>query len=115
LNSNLQHPQAAREAWNALAALQPDAPRTRAMDILLLRREGRDSDAAAQLHRYFDQGTHDYDLVRFAMAIGLEKHDQALAVQAYRLWVTNWPAEVHAQAEALALAPAAWRAEMQRH
>ena len=115
LHSSLQHPQAAREAWEALAALQPDAPRTRALDILLLRRSGKDADAAHRLLSYFNQGIHDYDLLRFAIAIGVETHDQALAIQAYRLWVAGWPTEAEMQAEALALAPPAWRMEMQQH
>lgn len=114
LHSNLRHPQAAREAWEALAALQPDAPRTRALDILLLRRSGKDTDAAHRLRSYFDQGIHDYDLLRFAIAIGVETHDQSLAIQAYRLWVAGWPTEAAMQAEALALAPPAWRMEMQK-
>lgn len=114
LHSSLQHPQAAREAWEALAALQADAPRTRALDILLLRRSGKDADAAQQLRSYFAQGIHDYDLLRFAIAIGLETHDEALTTQAYRLWVDGWPAETSMQAEALALAPPAWRMEMQK-
>lgn len=114
LHANLQHPQAAREAWEALATLQPDAPRTRALDILLLRRSGQDADAARQLRSDFAQGIHDYDLVRFALAIGVDQQDRALAIEAYRLWVNGWPAEAALQAEALALAPPAWRVEMEK-
>ena len=114
LHSNLQHAQAARAAWTALAALQPGAPRTRALDILLLRRSAQDADAAYQLRGYFAQGIHDYDLVRFALAIGVERQDRALAVEAYRLWVQDWPAEAPMQADALALAPSAWQVEMQK-
>jgi len=114
LHSGLGHPEAAREAWNALVALQPEAPRTRALNILLLRREHRDTEAARLLRSYFGRGIRDYDLVRFAWTIGLDTRDQDLATQAYRWWTAGWPADASMQAEALALAPAAWRVEMQK-
>lgn len=113
LNSSLQRPEAARAALAALNALQPDAPRTRALDILLLRRAGQDTQAVEQLRRYFAQGKTDYDLVRFAMAIALERSDEALAIQAYQIWIRNWPGDGQNQAQALQKAPAGWRKAMQ--
>jgi hypothetical protein len=115
LNSSLRHPEAAQAALTALTALQPDAPRTRAMGILLLRRTGQDAQAAEQLRTYFAQGTTDYDLVRFAMVIALALQDEALAVQAYHLWVQGWPGETQGQTQALKQAPPAWRSKMQAH
>lgn len=112
LHSRLQHPEAAQAALQALTALQPDAPRTRALGILLMRRAGQDGQAALQLQDYFRQGRVEYDLVRFALSIGLDNKNEALAIQAYRLWVQGWPGEASAQADALTLAPAAWRERM---
>jgi len=77
-----------------------------------MRRAGRDDQAAQQLRTYFAAGKVEYDLVRFALAIGIERKDKALTVQAYRLWVRGWPAEDRAQLEALELAPKTWQMEM---
>jgi hypothetical protein len=54
----------------------------------------------------------EYDLVRFALAIGLERKDKALTVQAYRLWVRGWPREYDAQMDAIEQAPRAWHQDM---
>jgi O-antigen ligase len=113
LNSGLHHAQAALRAMAALEALQPDAPRTRALGILLLRRSGNDTEAAARLQTYFAQGHAEYDLVRFALAIGLDHHDRALTVQALRLWMQGWPGEAAAQANALKQLPETWRTDLQ--
>lgn len=113
LNSSLKRPEAARAALKELQSLQPDAPRTRALDILLLRRAGQDAQAAEQLRRHFAQGKTDYDLVRFAMAIALERSDEALAIQAYQIWIRHWPGDVQNQAQALQRAPTGWRHAMQ--
>ncbi len=115
LNSGLKKPAEAQAAFDALRSLQPDAPRTRALGILLLRRAGQDDQAALQLKRHFDNGKVEYDLVRFALAIGLETRDEALTVQAYRLWTQGWPAESVAQTDALELAPKEWRNRMLKH
>ncbi|NBX20050.1 MAG: O-antigen ligase family protein [Betaproteobacteria bacterium] len=112
LYSGLRRPSEAQAALKALEALQPDAPRTRALGILLMRRAGQDAQAAQQLRAYFAQGKVEYDLVRFALAIGLENNDEALTVQAFRLWVQGWPAETSAQADAVKLAPEPWREHM---
>lgn len=113
LNSGLHHEQAALAALAALEALQPDAPRTRALGILLLRRAGNDTQAATRLKAYFEQGSVEYDLVRFALAIGLDQHDRALTVQALSLWMQGWPGESTMQADALKRLPEAWRADLQ--
>ncbi|NBW49794.1 MAG: O-antigen ligase domain-containing protein [Betaproteobacteria bacterium] len=113
LYSNLQKPAEAQAALEALQALQSDAPRTRALGILLLRRAGQDDQAAQQLRTYFAKGYVEYDLVRFALAIGLQNKDKALTVQAYRLWVQGWPGENNFQKDAAGFAPESWRAEMQ--
>jgi hypothetical protein len=112
LYSNLQKQTEAQAALKALQAMQPDAPRTRALGILLLRRAGHDAQAAYQLRAYFAAGKVEYDLVRFALAIGLENKDRALTVQAYHLWTQGWPAEDRAQLEALELAPKTWQEDM---
>lgn len=113
LHSRLHHPEAAQRALEALTALQPDAPRTRALGVLLLRRAGQDDKAAERLKTMFAEGYLEYDLVHFALAIGLEHNDEALAIQAYRLWAKTWPGEAQAQVAALERAPPMWRARMQ--
>lgn len=111
----LHQPEAARAALQELTRLQPDNQRARALGILLLRRTGKSREAAQQLRTYFAQGIVEYDLVRFALAIGLDTQDQALTEQAYRLWVQGWPTQAQAQAGALQQAPAAWRQGMQQN
>lgn len=112
LYSNLQKQTEAQAALEDLQKLQPDAPRTRALGILLMRRSGRDDQAAQQLRTYFAAGKVEYDLVRFALAIGLENKDEDLTIQAYRLWVLGWPGEASAQADAVTLVPEGWRGRM---
>ncbi len=112
LNSGLKKAAEAQAAFDALRSLQPDAPRTRALGILLLRRAGQDDQAALQLKHYFDDGKVEYDLVRFALAIGLENKNESLTTRAFRLWVQGWPSEASAQADVFQLAPQAWRERM---
>lgn len=108
-HTELHEPEAAMAAWHELARLKPDSKRVRALGILMLRRSGQTAEATQQLRAYFAAGVVEYDLVRFALSIGLETRDQALAAQAYRLWVTGWPREAAEQAAMLQEAPATWR------
>ncbi|WP_296509994.1 O-antigen ligase family protein [Rhodoferax sp.] len=112
LNVALHRPAAAAEALAALSALQADSPRTRALDILLMRHTGQSTAAAAKLRNYFAKGVIQYDLLQFALAIGLENRDMELAATAYRLWVHHWPQDRQAQWARLEAAPADWRAAM---
>lgn len=110
----LRQPEAAMAAWRELERLQPESKRTRALDILVLRRSGRSEEAAWKLRSYLNAGLVEYDLIRFALAVGLETGDEALATKAYQLWARDWPSEVPEQRAALQLAPESWRANMQK-
>ncbi|CAM8628497.1 RfaL Lipid A core - O-antigen ligase and related enzymes [Comamonadaceae bacterium] len=114
LNVALDRNGPAAEAFAALAALQPDTPRTRALDILLMRRTGQTTEAAHKLRTYFAAEVLQYDLIQMAIAIGIESGDAALTTQAYRLWVRHWPQDRQAQAASLDAAPAAWREAMRQ-
>jgi O-antigen ligase len=109
---NLNQNTVALAAWKRLAHLQSDHPRTRALEVLVLRRTGQHAEAAQQVSRYLAQGLVEYDLVQAAVALGLEMGDQALTLRGYRLWVQHWPAERAAQAALMASAPAAWGSAM---
>ncbi|BDT70712.1 hypothetical protein os4_02190 [Comamonadaceae bacterium OS-4] len=114
LNVALDRNGPAAEAFAKLAALQPGTARTRALDILLMRRTGQTAQAAHKLRAYFAAGVLQYDLIQMAMAIGLETRDAALTTQAYRLWVRHWPQDRQAQAASLNAAPATWQEAMRQ-
>jgi hypothetical protein len=83
----------AEAALAQLKRLQPDSPRTRALEIQMLAQTGRGAEAARLLHGYFLQGRLEYDLVQVGLALGTELADWALAIDALQLLITGWPAE----------------------
>lgn len=78
-------------AWRELKRLQPDTPRTRAMEVLVLSRTGQEAQAIAKLHAYFDQGVVEYDMTLLAYTLGLRLHQWDLAARGLRLQAQAWP------------------------
>ncbi|MDZ7922397.1 O-antigen ligase family protein [Rhodoferax sp.] len=81
----------AMAAWRELKRLQPDTPRTRAMELLVLSRTGQEAQAIAKLHAYFDQGVVEYDMTLLAYTLGLRLHQWDLAERGLRLQAQAWP------------------------
>jgi len=115
----------ANDALKQLLRLQPDTPRTLALEVMVLSRFGNKAQAAKMLTDYFDQGRYEYDLVQIGYSLGLEMHNWLLAIRALELLIEYWPEqaadgylrlgriytnpEVHADTKALA----AFRAGLQ--
>lgn len=112
-------------ALQQLQRLQPDTPRVRALEVLVLSRTGHEVQAIQMLTDYFNQGRYEYDLLQTAYSVGLETHNWPLAIRALELRNQVWPdqaadghlrlgkiyalPEVHDQSKALA----AFRAGLQ--
>lgn len=87
----LQQPEAAWAAWQQLARLQPDTPRVRALDLLILSRSGRETEAIDKITRYFDKGVVEYDMTLLAYQLGLRLKNWDLLERALTLRATTWP------------------------
>jgi len=90
-NLQLDRLEQSQVAYQRLLSLQPDAPRTRALDIIVLRSTGQKTRAAQKLHAYFSKGVYEYDLVQMGYSLGLELQDWPLAIQALELHTQLWP------------------------
>jgi O-antigen ligase len=90
--SELQQADAAQIALHELARLQPDSPRVRSLELLLLSRTGRETEAAQKARGYFTQGVVDFDATLLAYSVGLKLQQWDLVDQALRLRAEHWPA-----------------------
>lgn len=81
----------ALDALKQLERLQPDTPRARALEVLVLSRTGHQAQAARMLSDYYKQGRYEYDLVQMGYSLGLETHNWSLAIQALELRNEYWP------------------------
>lgn len=81
----------AMSAWRELRRLQPDAPRTRALELLALSRTGQEAQAIAKLDDYFDRGVVEYDMTQLAYSLGMRRHQWDLAERGLRLRAQTWP------------------------
>lgn len=79
------------DAWKELVRLQPDTPRTRALELLLLSRTGQETQAVQKLRGYFDQGVVEYDMTQLAYSLGLRLRQWDLAERGLRLRARTWP------------------------
>lgn len=79
------------EALKHVQQLQPEAPGTQALEIILLSRSGREAQATQMLTDYFDQGQYDYALVQTGYELGLKTHNWPLAIRALELRNQTWP------------------------
>jgi len=83
----------AEAALAQLKRLEPDSPRTRALEVQVLAQTGRGAEAARLLHGYFKQGRHEYDLLQAGYSLGTELGDWPLAINALQLLIAGWPSE----------------------
>jgi O-antigen ligase len=86
------HSAQALQALEKLKSLQPNTPRTRALEISVWRDLGLHAQAMAQLSTYFDQGVVEPDLVQMAYSLGLQTPSWPLAIRALHLGIQQWPA-----------------------
>jgi O-antigen ligase len=78
-------------ALKQLQRLQPNTPRTRRMEVLLLSRTGHKAQATQMLIEYFKRGEYDFALVKTGYELGLETHNWNLAIQSLELHNKTWP------------------------
>lgn len=91
MNLELGRGEQAHMAYQHLFSLQPDAPRTRALDIVVLRNRGQEVQAAEKLRTYFKHGVYEYDLLQQGYAIGYALKDWPLAIQSLEVRNQLWP------------------------
>lgn len=90
-HAELGQAEPAMAAWQALQRLQPDAPRTRALELVALSRTGQEARAITKLNAYFDQGVVEYDMTLLAYSLGLRLHQWDLAARGLQLRAKTWP------------------------
>lgn len=84
----------ATKAQNDLAQLQrlqPDTPRTRAMEIMLLQRAGHAAQARKLLNGYLAENRVEYDLLLLGFSVGMDTKDWSLAIRSLQLRIQHWP------------------------
>lgn len=72
-------------------ALRPNAPMVRSLDVALLSRSGKQSEALHLMRQYLQDGTDDLDLLTTAYLLGLRAKDWPLALQGLALRNQHWP------------------------
>lgn len=72
-------------------ALRPNAPEVQSLEVIVLSRAGRQSEAIQLLKRYLQSDRYDYDLVNAAYVLGLRTKDWPLALQGLALRNQRWP------------------------
>jgi len=72
-------------------SLRPNAPMVRMLDVVMLNRTGRQSEALQKVRQYLQEGTHDNDLLNTAYQLGMQAKDWPLALQALQLRNKYWP------------------------
>lgn len=80
-------------ALQQLQRLQPDTPRTRALEVMVLSRSGQQTQAAQMLLDYFAQGRHEFDLMEMGYTLGVETHNWPLAIRSLELRIQHAPAQ----------------------
>ena len=83
----------AEAALAQLQRLQPDAARTRALEVEVLAKTGRAAEAARLLHGYLQKGRYEYDLLQAGYSLGTELGDWSLAIESLKRLIAGWPAE----------------------
>ncbi len=73
--------------------VQPAADAVRALDAVLLFREGQDKEASQRIKTLLADNVVDYDLVRAAYLLGKRMADSALTIQALEARKRYWPSE----------------------
>jgi tetratricopeptide (TPR) repeat protein len=83
----------AEAALAQLKRLQPDAARTRALEVQVLAQTGRSAEAARLLHGYLQKGRYEYDLLQAGYSLGTELGDWSLAIESLKQLIAGWPVE----------------------
>ncbi len=83
----------AQESLEKTQILQPTAPSTANLRILLLSREDRMEEASSQLAALLRAGNFNEESIRLGYAIGMQTHNSELALLALRLNIQKSPAE----------------------
>jgi O-antigen ligase len=91
LHSQLGDAVQAQKAMAQLQRLQPDTPRARAMEIVVLQRASRAPQAQALLNAYLAEGRVEYDLLLLGYSIGMETKDWPLVIRSLELRIAQWP------------------------
>jgi O-antigen ligase len=81
----------ASNALQQVKRLKPDSTHTRALEISLLSRAGRDNDAIQLLKNQYDRGDFDFEMTELGYAIGYKTRNWPLAVRSLELRNVTWP------------------------
>lgn len=87
----LKQPTAALAAWHELVHLQPNTPRVRALELLILSNSEQEAAAVRKITAYFDQGMVEYDVTMQAYTLGLRLKQWDLVERGLRLRAQTWP------------------------
>lgn len=90
-HAELGQAEPALAAWRELQRLQPNTPRTRAMELVALSRTGHEDEAVTKLVAYLDRGVVEPDLVLLAYSLGLRQRQWALVERGLTLRADTWP------------------------
>jgi hypothetical protein len=78
-------------ALHQVQRLKPDAIRTKALEINLLSKSGRDQEAQRLLMQNFDRGSFDFDMTQTGYAIGYKTRNWPLVMRSLTLRNDTWP------------------------
>ncbi len=73
--------------------LQPNAPSVRSLEVILLSRTGKETEALDLTRRYLQDNLYDYDLVSAGYVLAVRAKEWPLAVRAMELRNKGWPAQ----------------------
>jgi tetratricopeptide (TPR) repeat protein len=90
-HAELGQAEPALAAWQELQRLQPNTPRTRAMELVALSRTGHEDEAIEKLVAYLDGGVVEPDLLLLAYSLGQRKRQWALVERGLTLRAETWP------------------------
>jgi tetratricopeptide (TPR) repeat protein len=82
---------AARAYMERAQKIQPTAMTVRSLEVILLVRTGRGTEAAQMMRDFFRQGIYDFDMANTAYRFGMDAKDWDLALQGLRLIAKDWP------------------------
>ncbi len=72
-------------------SLRPNAPMVRMLDVVMLSRTGKQSEALQKVRQYLRDGAYDDNLLNTAYQLGMQAKDWPLALQALQLRNERWP------------------------
>lgn len=91
IRSNFGDYKRAEIALSQLERLQPIHSRTQRLKVLLLYRQGQATQAKEQLLTFLNAKDAAFELFNFAYSMGIEIHDETLAIAAISLRTVRWP------------------------